>query len=195
MRHRSLLVLATALCIATTVSAQSQTTPSTDTAQAPNQASSTASAAPPAGKKVWTNEDVSDLRTNSTISTVGSTDTKPSAKTSSAGKPKNPKQYPAQIARLEGQIPQLDQEIAELQVHTKSLPDARHYLRCQKRVSTQVKEVFVYADLLKMNYLCPDSRQGLFRFVLRLSSLHCAAYRVMQHLSVNFAVGSFWQIF
>ena len=115
MRHRSLLVLATALCIATTVSAQSQTTPSTDTAQAPNQASSTASAAPPAGKKVWTNEDVSDLRTNSTISTVGSTDTKPSAKTSSAGKPKNPKQYQAQIARLEGQIPSLDQQIAELQ--------------------------------------------------------------------------------
>jgi|ERR1700722_970064 hypothetical protein len=114
MRHRSLLVLATALCLATTVSAQSQSTPS-DTAQTPNPASSTASAAPPAGKKVWTNEDVSDLRTNSTISTVGSTDTKPSAKTSSAGKPKNPKQYQAQIARLEGQIPQLDQEITELQ--------------------------------------------------------------------------------
>ncbi|HXO87408.1 MAG TPA: hypothetical protein VN885_02090 [Candidatus Acidoferrales bacterium] len=117
MRHRSLLVLATALCIATTVSAQSQTTPSTE---APNQASSTAAAAPantpapPAGKKVWTNEDVSDLRTNSTISTVGSTDTKPSAK-AAAGKPKIPKQYPAQIARLEAQIPQLDQQIGELQ--------------------------------------------------------------------------------
>ena len=115
MRHRSLLLLATALSIATTVSAQSQTTGSTDTGPAPNQATGTASAAPPAGKKVWTNEDVSDLRTNSTISTVGSTDTKPSAKTSSAGKPKNPKQYQAQIARLEGQIPQLDQEITELQ--------------------------------------------------------------------------------
>jgi hypothetical protein len=120
MRHRSLFVLATALCIATTVSAQSQTTPSTE-APAPNQASPTASAAPantpapPAGKKVWTNEDVSDLRTNSTISTVGSTDTKPPAKTAAAGKNKNPKQYQAQIARLEGQIPQLDQQIAELQ--------------------------------------------------------------------------------
>jgi hypothetical protein len=115
MRHRSLLVLATALCIAATVSAQSQTTGSTDTAQTPNPASSAAPAAPPAGKKVWTNEDVSELRINSTISTVGSTDTKPPAKASSAGKPKNPKQYQAQIARLEGQIPQLDQQIAELQ--------------------------------------------------------------------------------
>jgi hypothetical protein len=120
MRHRSLLVLATALSIATALSAQSQTAPSTEAAQTPNQASGTASAvptstpAPPAGKKVWTNEDVSDLRTNSTISTVGSTDTKPSAKTA-AGKPKYPRQYQAQIARLEGQIPQLDQQIAELQ--------------------------------------------------------------------------------
>lgn len=114
MRHRSLLLLAAALCIATAVSAQSQPTGS-DTAQTPNQASGTTSAAPPAGKKVWTNEDVSDLRTNSTISTVGSTDSKPSAKAALAGKPKNPKQYQAQIARLEGQVPQLDQQIAELQ--------------------------------------------------------------------------------
>jgi hypothetical protein len=115
MRHRSLLLLATALSIATTVSAQSQTTGSTDTGPAPNQATGTASAAPPAGKKVWTNEDVSDLRTNSTISTVGSTGTKPSAKATATGKPKNPKPYQAQIARLEGQIPPLDQQIAELQ--------------------------------------------------------------------------------
>ena len=115
MRHRSLLVLAAALCIAASVNAQSQTTPSTDTAQTQNQASSTTPAASPAGKKVWTNEDVSDLRTNSTISTVGSTDSKPPAKAASALKPKNPKQYQAQIARLEGQIPPLDQQIAELQ--------------------------------------------------------------------------------
>jgi hypothetical protein len=121
MHHRSLLVLAIALCIATTVSPQSQTTPSTDTAQTPNPSSSTAAAAPantpapPAGKKVWTNEDVSDLRTNSTISTVGAADAKPAAKAAPAGKPRYSKQYQAQIARLEGQIPPLDQQIAELQ--------------------------------------------------------------------------------
>ena len=55
------------------------------------------------------------MRTNSTISTVGSTGTKPSAKATATGKPKNPKPYQAQIARLEGQIPPLDQQIAELQ--------------------------------------------------------------------------------
>jgi uncharacterized protein YukE len=120
MRHRTLLVLA-ALCVATTVSAQSQTSPSTDSAQTPNQASGTASAAPanmpapPVGKKVWTNEDVSDLRANSTISTVGSTSTKTAGKVAPSGKPKNAKQYQAQIARLEGQIPDLDKQIAELQ--------------------------------------------------------------------------------
>jgi chaperonin cofactor prefoldin len=121
MRHRSLLVLTAALSIATAANAQSQTIEPANAAPVPNPVSSAApdapasTPAPAAGKKVWTNEDVSDLRTNSTISTVGSTDTKRSAKTAPAAKPRNPRQYQAQIARLEGQIPALDQQIAELQ--------------------------------------------------------------------------------
>jgi len=120
MRPGSLLVLSAVLCMAAIAQAQS-TVPSPDAVETSHQASGTTAVAPantpasPAGKKVWTNEDVSDLRTNSPISTVGSTDTKPDAKAKPAPKPRNPRQYQAQIARLEGQIPQLDKQIAQLQ--------------------------------------------------------------------------------
>jgi hypothetical protein len=117
MLPRSLLVLTTTLCIAAATQAQSQAGPGSTAAPGSSPAAATPStaSASPADKKVWTNEDVSDLRTNSTISTVGSTDTKAAAKGSPAAKPKNSKQYQAQLARLEGQIPPLDQGIAELQ--------------------------------------------------------------------------------
>ncbi|HEY4710981.1 MAG TPA: hypothetical protein VIH46_12480, partial [Candidatus Acidoferrales bacterium] len=71
--------------------------------------------APPAGKKVWTNDDVGDLRSDSVISTVGSSNPKSGVKPATASKNNDAKSYQAQIARLEAQIPPLDSQIAELQ--------------------------------------------------------------------------------
>jgi hypothetical protein len=119
MGRFSFIFATAALLLAT--SAKSQSTSSPVNAQAPS-TTPTASSAPVSqsadttpSKKVWTNDDVGDLRAGSTISTVGSTNTKPSGKTASNTKPRNPQQYQAQIARLEGQIPALDKQIAELQ--------------------------------------------------------------------------------
>jgi hypothetical protein len=103
-------------------SAQCQSSAAPANAQSTNSASGSATAtavAAPAttapAKKVWTNDDVGDLRADSTISTVGSTGTKPAHKTGTSARPRNPQQYQAQIARLEGQIPPLDTQIAQLQ--------------------------------------------------------------------------------
>jgi uncharacterized protein YukE len=121
MRHRLLIVVAASLFSAAVPSAAWQNSPSGDPAQSSGQSSSAAAAtssptpAQPAAKKVWTNEDVGGLRENAPISTVGSTDAKPSGKPSPGAKNKNAKPYQAQIARLEAQIPPLDSQIAELQ--------------------------------------------------------------------------------
>ena len=71
--------------------------------------------APAPAKKVWTNEDVTDLRGVAPVSTVGSTDPTGGKKPKQAANNRNPRAYQAQIARLEGQIPSLDAQIAELQ--------------------------------------------------------------------------------
>ncbi len=115
MRRLSFVFASAALLVAT--GAQSQSSSSSGNAQSnavPGATSAAAaSAGAPTAKKVWTNDDVSDLRADSTISTVGSTGARPAGKTVS--KPQNQRQYQAQIARLEGQIPVLDKQIAELQ--------------------------------------------------------------------------------
>jgi hypothetical protein len=69
-------------------------------------------------KKVWTNDDVGDLREHSEISTVGGpsgTGTRPGQKGALAPKGKDAKWYQAQIAKLEAQIPPMDSQIASLQ--------------------------------------------------------------------------------
>lgn len=84
----------------------------TSSSQAPE--SSSRSAQPP--KKVWTNDDLRSLRSESPISTVG----KPGQQSSNVGaKPANPAArngwYQARIAVLEAQIPPIDQKIGDLQ--------------------------------------------------------------------------------
>ncbi len=78
-------------------------------------ATSPASSAAPA-RKVWTNDDVGDLRGRSAISTVGVAKAKPMkqpvSKTASAATINS---YRNQILRLQGQLPDLDSKIAELQ--------------------------------------------------------------------------------
>ncbi len=102
---------------ATAASAQSSSsaaaTPAAGQPAAANVAPSTT--APPAGKKVWTNDDVTDLRSDSVISTVGSSNTKPATKPGPAAKTNDAKSYQTQIAKLEAQIPPLDSQISELQ--------------------------------------------------------------------------------
>jgi hypothetical protein len=120
MCHRPLVYLAAVLLAAGAPAfACAQNSSSPAAAPAASEPASIAAAspapAPPAGKKVWTNEDVGDLRSDSVISTVGSSNPKPGAKPAPASKNNDAKPYQAQIARLEAQIPPLDSQIAELQ--------------------------------------------------------------------------------
>lgn len=91
-------------------------------AELPSQAASTASAQP-ASKKVWTNDDVSGLREDSTVSTLTQPNAKP-AKTGAKPAPKgrDAKWYQNQISRLQAQIPPLDTQIAELQAAIEGKP-------------------------------------------------------------------------
>jgi hypothetical protein len=124
MRHRPLTLLAALLLASSAATiARAQNASSGDTTPATGQTASTSNStvapAPPAAKKVWTNDDVTDLRGESAISTVGQptakNGAKPGNKTAANAKNGNVKAYQAQIARLEAQIPPLDAQIAELQ--------------------------------------------------------------------------------
>jgi hypothetical protein len=140
MNHRNLSLLgalAFALAFAGTARAQSTqpdqpatpaSTPATAPAAAPSaqpavqdSAANSSAAADPskaAAKKVWTNDDVGDLRANSAISTVGGkqpNQPKPGVKPATASRGKNAQWYSQQITRLQGQIPPIDQKIAALQ--------------------------------------------------------------------------------
>lgn len=83
---------------------------------APASQTSTPAPAQPAPKKVWTNDDVMGLRADSSISTIGQPARK-SAKdgarqTNSNGK--GAAWYQGRITRLEGQLPPIDDQIAQL---------------------------------------------------------------------------------
>jgi hypothetical protein len=109
------LGLFAALC-ASAVHAQTAT--SADSVQATasaNSSSSTVDSAGQAGKKVWTNDDMSDLRGGTPVSTVGPKPSKATAKPvkAPAKPPSNP--YRAQIAKLEAQLPPIESQIADLQ--------------------------------------------------------------------------------
>src|SRR5689334_16584573 len=86
---------------------------------APSSSSATApSQVPPATpRKVWTNDNVTGLRENSEISTVGETAASPgqaNGKTAAGSRPQNAKWYRDQIEKLEGQLPRLDSQIEQL---------------------------------------------------------------------------------
>jgi hypothetical protein len=93
-------------------SAQSTGQPAASQAIAP----AAASQAP--DKKVWTNEDMTDLRDHSAISTVGNAPPKPAKpgdKPSPVSKGKNAAWYRDQIDKLQAKIPPLDDKIHDLQ--------------------------------------------------------------------------------
>ena len=149
--NRRTLLFVTALALATTVfvpglvraqgSAADQTAPAGDAA-APAQINSTTSAnattsatvttpsttAP--AKKVWTNEDMSEVHKNSVISTFSATSSKPgNAKAAGNAKGGNAKQYQDQITKLQAKLPPLDEQIAELQatLNGTAVNSTRHY--------------------------------------------------------------------
>jgi hypothetical protein len=128
--RRLLLLFAAGLCVAAHASAQSQADPSPAPVPAVAPSSSDAPAPAPE-KKVWTNEDVSDLRSTSEISTVGATPAKPGAKRPQPARPGVTGNYQTRIARLENQIPPIDKEMAELQdaISGKATGDAKSSTR------------------------------------------------------------------
>jgi hypothetical protein len=105
--------------------ASSAAAPATD----PNSTSSAPAAQTPA-KKVWTNDDVGGLRTNSSIVTFQPTDAKPAkpgAKPPTASA-EDVRRYHDQIAKLEAQVPPLDDQIAKLHaaLSGETVNDTRH---------------------------------------------------------------------
>jgi hypothetical protein len=95
---------------------QASPTPSSRSADQPASAPAAAnSAEQPRVKKVWTNDDVTGLRSSSAISTVGTAGAKPAKP--GAGTPNgggNAKWYASQIMSLQAKLPPLDAQIAEL---------------------------------------------------------------------------------
>lgn len=99
-------------------SSASQASPTSSSQSADQQASAPSAAnssAQPAMKKVWTNDDVTGLRSTSAISTVGASGAKSAksgAGTAAAG---NANWYANQITGLQAKLPPIDAKIAELQ--------------------------------------------------------------------------------
>lgn len=95
--------------------------------------SGTAAAATPTtpAKKVWTNEDMGAIHSNSAISTFSGDANKPAGGRPGAAKTgsKAAGQYPAQIATLQAKLPPLDAQIAELQAGLSgaTVNATRHY--------------------------------------------------------------------
>jgi len=96
--------------------------PSEQTTQTPTQDTSVASVQPPA-KKVWTNEDMSDVRDGSGIPNhpapgkkpVGGAVKQPPLKAATSPKTKDAKWYQDQIAKLQVQLPPIESQISDLQ--------------------------------------------------------------------------------
>jgi len=154
MNHRT-LVFAAAMAVAAALAAPTRAqnsqpaqptppaqSPAPATTQAPvqdtsaaNNAQNTDSASQPAkapAKKVWTDDDMNDLRSNSSISTVGgakSNSSKPGVKPNAAPRNKTAQSYHDQITRLQAQIPPIDQKISDLQAALEGKPvsEARTY--------------------------------------------------------------------
>jgi len=125
MSKRTVVGLAVCVCMLLSVAearGQSGGTPASSTS-APVEAAATGKKTPPnnmapgqAPKRVWTDDDLRDLRNGSAISTVGEKDAKKPASTAATkARPKPTSFYQNQIVRLQAQIPPIDQQITELQ--------------------------------------------------------------------------------
>lgn len=98
--------------------ARAQTAQATQTGSVPTSQSAPAQQTEPETKKVWTNDDVSDLRDHSPISTFTGTNAKPAnprGQTAPTAKARDAKWYRDQILKLQAKIPPLDDKIHQLQ--------------------------------------------------------------------------------
>ena len=91
-------------------------------APAPSQAPQPASQAQPAqtpAKRVWTNEDVPELRADNPVSTVGKNNSGQARKgqqnAAAKGQQKDPSWYRSQIQKLQNQLPPINEKISQLQ--------------------------------------------------------------------------------
>ena len=121
--HRSRQGLLASFCLgamlfptacAQTVQAAQTSSASTSQSSQPAPAQQTQ----PAAKKVWTNEDVGDLRDHSAISTFAGTNAttaSPTRKLVPAASANDAKRYQNQILELQAKIPPLDDKIHQLQ--------------------------------------------------------------------------------
>jgi hypothetical protein len=126
MRHLPAIIGAFAVALFLSAPFASQATAQTDSTAPPNPSGQTATpsqqapppaSAPSAAKKVWTNDDMHELREDSIISTF----TPPNAKPAKNGaklansKGKNAQWYQGRITGLEAQLPPIDDQIGQLQ--------------------------------------------------------------------------------
>jgi hypothetical protein len=86
----------------------------------------------PPTKKVWTNDDLGGLRETSSVSTVGNAkpaSRQPTPGSASSAHARDTRSYQTQIARLQAQIPPLDQKINELQsaLSGNQVTEERHF--------------------------------------------------------------------
>lgn len=127
MNRRAFILLAS-LCLAASgawssgsqapQSSQQASSPQSPGQSATSQAPAAATSSQTPDKKVWTNEDMTDLHDHSAISTVGNANPKPAKagdKPSPAPRSKDAKWYRDQIDKLQAKIPPLDDKIHDLQ--------------------------------------------------------------------------------
>jgi len=124
MSHRTLLLLLVFVWIAASPRAVHGQEPAPNAAPAVATQTATQSSDQQApAKKVWTNDDVSDLRDQSVISSFGTSKAKSSASSQRpTSKGKDAKWYRDQITKLQGKVPPLDDQIAELQATIEGKP-------------------------------------------------------------------------
>jgi hypothetical protein len=113
------LLLSLGLLVLTVNLAQTARAQDNSATPSASQSTQTTSQAQPAPKRVWTNEDVPDLRADNPISTVGNSNSgqarRGQTNTGVRGQQKDPNWYRNEILRLQKQLPPINEKIHQLQ--------------------------------------------------------------------------------
>ncbi|HXX46395.1 MAG TPA: hypothetical protein VEJ38_16860 [Candidatus Acidoferrales bacterium] len=119
MRRLLLSFVLLALTVNLAPAAHAQDNSSAQPASPATQTPAQAQPAQTAPKRVWTNEDVPDLRADSTISTVGNSHSSQAGRrqtnTGGRGQQKDPSWYRNEILRLQKELPPINEKIDQLQ--------------------------------------------------------------------------------
>jgi hypothetical protein len=117
---------------AVAISRSAQNAQSTQPRDSSQPVTQTSATAPPAGKKIWTNDDLSGLHDDAGSASIGSSPapTRLTQPTAQASK-RNAAWYRDQISKLQAKIPLLDTQIAALQLAIEGKPtgDAKKSVR------------------------------------------------------------------